>query len=116
MEHIINRAEYMDLDDALPRVGGNLGLYKRLLGRFVEGNHLESLVDALVSGDIEEAKRQAHSLKGVSANLSLAKIRTITVDLEQLLKDGGDYAAALGDLQVAYATTTEIITETLSES
>ena len=102
-----NATEYLDLDDALSRIGGNMSLYKRLLGRFIEGNHYEELENALQSGDREEAARQAHSLKGVSANLSLTKIRSLSVELEQLLKDNADYSACLAELKQAFTTTVE---------
>ena len=106
-----NSVEFINQDDALSRVGGNLSLYKRLLGRFVEGNHMETLKTAINSGDMEEAIRQAHSLKGVSANLSLEKIRAATVDLEQLLKDNADYAQKLSELEESYTITAEKIAE-----
>ena len=114
METVKNNSDYVDVDDALPRVGGNLTLYKRLLGRFIEGNNYEALVQALESGDTEEALRQAHSLKGVSANLSLTKIRTISTDFEQLLKDNADFSASLVELKQAFDITTEIISEILA--
>ena len=106
-----NSAEYIDLNDALSRIGGNMSLYKRLLGRFIEGNHFEELERALQSGNMEDSARQAHSLKGVSANLSLAKIRAISIELEQLIKDNADYSACLEELRQAYAVTVEKISE-----
>ena len=105
--------EYLDLDDALSRIGGNLGLYKRLLGKFVEGNHSEELINALQSGSAEDAIRQAHSLKGVSANLSLVKIRTLSIELEHLLKENADYSECLDNLKRAIGITLEKITEFL---
>ena len=103
--------EYLDLDDALARIGGNMSLYKRLLGRFIEGNHYDELEQALQSGDMEEAARQAHSLKGVSANLSLTKIRAISVELEQLIKDNADYSGCLAELKQAFLKTVELAAE-----
>ena len=108
--------EYVDLNDAVSRIGGNTSLYKRLLSRFLEGNHYEAIKSALQTGDMEEAARQAHSLKGVSANLSLVKIRAITVELEQLIKDNADYAASLAELEQAFSATTEKISEILNQA
>ena len=107
--------EYINVEDALSRVGGNMGLYKRLLGRFVEGNSYEELVTTLQRGDLEESSRQAHSLKGVSANLSLVKINTLSVELEKLVKDGADYSSCLAELKQAFDATLEIITGLLGE-
>ena len=106
--------EYIDLDDALARVGGNLGLYKRLLGRFIEGNNFEPLENAIKSGDMEEASRQAHSIKGVSANLSLVKIRTAALDLEQKIKGNLDCTESLAGLKQAFNETVENSAEILN--
>ena len=106
--------EYIDVDDALSRIGGNMSLYQRLLGRFVDGNLYEELVKTLQQGDFEESTRQAHSLKGVSANLSLVKIRSLSIELEQLLKDNADYSSCLSELKEAFTVTLEKISELLS--
>jgi len=103
--------EYMNLDDALTRIGGNLGLYKKLLVRFVDGNHFDALHNALVAGDLEEALRQAHALKGVSANLSLIKISSLSLELEQKLKENQDFSDCLTELEQAFQATLEKITE-----
>jgi len=106
-----NSKEYIDVDDALKRVGGNLNLYKKLLGRYVEGNHMGAFDDALGSGNMEEAAHLAHTIKGVSANLSLIKVMNVAADLEQAIKNGGDHAAILEELKKVYNTTVEKIAE-----
>jgi len=107
----VNNGEYIDINDAVKRIGGNMELYKRLLGRFVSGNELSVLEGALQSGDVEEAKRLTHTIKGVSANLSLVRIRAVTTDLEQTLKDGLDYSASFSELKQAYDGTIKKIEE-----
>lgn len=102
---------YIDIDDALKRVGGNKALYKKLLGRFTDGNYLEAIETALQSGDMEASAREAHTLKGVSANLSLEAVRALSVDLEAKIKAGEDYSGVLSDLQEAYVITKEKIAE-----
>ena len=106
-----NSKEYIDVDDALKRVGGNEGLYKKLLSRFVDGNYLEALDNAIQSGDMEESARAAHTLKGVSANLSLVKIQSASIELEHAIKEGQDHSAKLGELKQAYEATSAIIAE-----
>ena len=100
---------YIDMDDALKRVGGNKALYKKLLGRFVDGNYIEAIETALQSGDKDESARQAHTLKGVSANLSLERVRALSIELEETVKAGGDTAPGLAELKQAYSTTIEMI-------
>ena len=109
-----NNVDYINLDDALTRIGGNMGLYKRLLGRFVEGNHFDLLNNAILSGDIEEASRQAHSLKGVSANLSLVKVQHAALELEQKIKENLDYSGSLDELKQVFDITLEKIAELLA--
>jgi len=106
--------EYIDVDDALKRVGGNMALYKRLLARFAESDQCAPLAEALNSGDTEEAARLAHTLKGVSANLSLVKVKNLSADIEQLIKSGSDHSALLAELRLAYDVTVGKIAEILS--
>ena len=101
----------VDVDDALKRIGGNKDLYKRLLGRFVTGNHLDALDNAIQGGNPEEMERMAHTLKGVCANLSLVKLAGVSADLEQLVKAGGDYSACFADLKLTYDATLAKIAE-----
>jgi len=100
---------YIDVDDALKRVGGNRALYKKLLGRFVDGNYVDAIEKAILSGDSEDAARQAHTLKGVSANLSLEKVRALSIALEEQIRGGGDCAAGLAELKSAYDVTVGLI-------
>ena len=102
---------YIDIDDALKRVGGNKGLYVKLLGRFIDGKHMEALESAISSGNAEEASHLAHTLKGVSANLSLMKLAAISADIEQVLKASGDHSALLAELKLAYEATVGKIAE-----
>ena len=110
-----NNSVYINTVDALARIGGNAGLYKKLLGRFLEGNHYEVLVDAISSGDMDEAARQAHTLKGVSANLSLVKINVLSAEIEQLLKEGSDVAENMAELKEAFDATTDEINVIMAE-
>ena len=107
----VSGEDYVDVNDALKRIGGNEGLYKRLLKRFVDGTEMESLENALNSGDMEEAARFAHTIKGVSANLSLTKISIISTQLEQDIKNGSDYEAGFSELRQAYGVTIDVINE-----
>ena len=101
----------VDIDDGLSRLGGNMTLYKRLLGRFIAGNHYDALDVAVQSGDVEEVSRQAHTLKGVSANLSLIKVSSLSLELEQNIKNNLDYSASLTELKEAYDATVDEINE-----
>ena len=105
--------EYIDVNDALNRIGGNEGLYKKLLARFLEGNYLDAICEAIDNGDPEESAHAAHTLKGVSANLSLVRIQTVSMELEHAIKDGSDHTAKLDELKQVFSETLEIIADIL---
>ena len=79
--------------------------------RFVAANNIDSLEKALQSGNMEESAHCAHTLKGVSANLSLNGIRAVSIDLEQAIKDGLDYSVHFVKLKQVYDATLEIIAD-----
>ena len=101
--------EYVDVEDALKRIGGNVELYKKLLKRFAEGNQFAELETVLQEGNTEEAARLTHTIKGVTANLSLTKLRTIAIEMEQILKAGLDCSAKLAEFKQANDETLKII-------
>ncbi|MCL2366218.1 MAG: Hpt domain-containing protein [Oscillospiraceae bacterium] len=108
------KEEYIDVQDALKRIGGNVDLYKRLLGRFVDGDQLKQLEAALDSGNKEDASRLAHTIKGVAANLSLVKLREVSADLEQNIIGDHDHTAKLNELKDVYDVTVQIASETIT--
>ena len=107
----INRDEYVNVADALKRIGGSMDLYKRLLNQFTGGDHIDPLEEALNTGAMEEASRLIHTLKGVAANLSLIKLSTIAGDLEHKVKNGIDHSDAFTELKHVYLITSQEISE-----
>jgi len=103
--------EYVNVKDALHRIGGSMDLYKRLLTQFTNGDHIGPLEAALGSGDTEDASRKLHALKGVSANLSLVKLSEIAAGLEYMVKDGVDHTVLFGELKSVYDITLKQIAE-----
>lgn len=63
--------QYIDVESALPRVGGNQGLYEKLLAKFEGSVNMQAFKDAIASGDYKTAGDIAHAAKGVAGNLSL---------------------------------------------
>ena len=105
------KEDYINVDDALKRVGGNIGLYHKLLGRFVEGNQLDELEKAFEDGNMEDASRMAHTIKGVAANLSLLKLQAVSAELEHAVKDSLDYTDKLSEFRDVYGVTVQVISE-----
>ena len=106
---MVNPEEYINVKDALRRIGGSMDLYKRLLKQFMSGDHIEPLEEALKAGDTEKASHLVHTLKGVCANLSLVKLAETSVSLERMIKEGGDYTDVFAELKQAYEITSQQI-------
>jgi HPt (histidine-containing phosphotransfer) domain-containing protein len=79
---------YIDVDDGLRRIMDNTKLYAKLLIKFKEDLNLNNLEDALVSGDIANAKIYAHTIKGIAANLSLIELQKQALEIESQIKSG----------------------------
>ena len=100
---------YIDVEDGVKRVGGNTVLYKKLLQRFIDANYFEALENHFLSGDTDAAKDDAHTLKGLAANLSLVKVNQLSAAVEQQLKNGQDCSENMAELKEAVNNTVEAI-------
>lgn len=74
--------------EALLRLGGNMGLYIKLLRRFAEElpDKLQELANSLQAQEQAHAHQQSHTLKGTAGNLGLTGLQTRMASLEQALK------------------------------
>jgi two-component system sensor histidine kinase/response regulator len=82
----------LDSQFGLQAVRGRMESYLRLLAKFSE-NHRDDFAlirSHIASGNRDEARRLAHSLKGVSATLGAVLINKASVALETAIKDGCD--------------------------
>jgi len=108
-----NSDEFINVKDALSRIGGSMDLYKRLLKQFSGGDHIDPLEEALSNCDFEDASRKIHALKGVSANLSLVKLSTVAGELEHKVKEGIDHSDTFAELKNVFYITSQHIAEIL---
>ena len=71
----------------MSRVNGNLELLKRFIRLFIErnGNAAAEIARAVEAGDLEAAKRTAHTLKGSAGTVGLVVVQQIAGRLEGLL-------------------------------
>ena len=63
-----------DIDGALERFMGNEGLYTRFARGFREDMNYNALLKAMEAGDVKAAFNAAHTLKGVTGNLSFNRL------------------------------------------
>jgi two-component system sensor histidine kinase/response regulator len=80
---------------ALRRVGGNLGLYHKLLSRFANkaSSTIEEIKLAMEQQQKQEAERMAHTVRGVAGNLGAMPLADAACDLELAINaDAGNAA------------------------
>jgi HPt (histidine-containing phosphotransfer) domain-containing protein len=99
---------YINIEDGVKRVMNNTGLYVKLLAKFRDGTKLDNLEAALAEGDMEKAQSEAHTIKGVAANLSFMELFKHTLELETQIK-----ANAVNPGQ--FETVKEVFSRTLTE-
>lgn len=76
-----------DYYKALERFVGNEDLYRRFLFQFLNDNNFYGLKESLRCKDINSAFHYAHTLRGVTGNLGLAKLYETTQPLVELLRN-----------------------------
>lgn len=85
----------IDIDSGVERFMGNEALYEKFLHRFADDKSYFELTDALSKGDCEAAFNAAHTLKGVSGNLSLITLQKLVCEQVECLRIGNLDAAVL---------------------
>ncbi|MEB3319603.1 MAG: response regulator [Cyanobium sp.] len=82
--------EGFDVAGALRRLAGNADLYRRLLLSFehTQADALQRLDRALAMGELVEAERVVHTVKGVAANLGAVALADAASCLDAELKQG----------------------------
>lgn len=79
----------IEYEDGLARFVGNVALYEKFLKQFPDDPCYKQLKEALDKQDIDTAFQAAHTLKGVTGNLSMKDLYDkVCVVVEQLrIKD-----------------------------
>ena len=77
---------HVDTQLGLHRAGGCLPLYLRFLKRFPEDDSLPELLAALEQGDVREAFRCAHALKGLCTQLGIVDLGETASVICELLR------------------------------
>ncbi len=83
----------VDYGGAMDRFMGNQALYEKFLLKFPTDATFPALREALEADDCQAAFMQAHTLKGLTGNLSLDSLAKLAVPMVEALR-GGDLAAA----------------------
>ena len=95
----------LDHERGLKLVHGQVDHYTRLLRQFakIHGDDPAGLHRALDAGDLAEARRLTHALRGVAGTLGATRVQALAAELETALRDGRP-AADLENLRRALET------------
>lgn len=95
------------VEDALARFMNNEALLLRFLARFGQDPSFSALEQALADGRTEDAFTAAHTLKGVTGNLSMQALYRQTCAMVEALRAGAleDARQKLPALQAQYRLT-----------
>ena len=86
-----------DYDDAMSRLRADDRI-KRFLLRVADDQSFNNLCENLAAHNMEEAFRAAHTLKGVSSNLSLTRLCKSATAITEVLRGKTEYSADLEPL------------------
>ncbi|QAY67162.1 response regulator [Paenibacillus protaetiae] len=78
----------LDMPSLLARVGGKEQIVRHMLRRFVQDYELfaQEVRSNLAAGNMSEAKKQVHTLKGASGNLSALQVMDAATEIDNILR------------------------------
>jgi HPt (histidine-containing phosphotransfer) domain-containing protein len=107
---------YVDQEDGKKRVMNNAKLYAKLLGKFRDEPNLDPVFAALDAGNYEEAQGLAHTIKGITANLSIKDLNEKIVELEAQIKAKSVDPQVIEAVKTSFAATMPEIEKVISEN
>jgi HPt (histidine-containing phosphotransfer) domain-containing protein len=107
---------YVDQEDGKKRVMNNGKLYAKLLTKFRDETKIEPIFAALDAGNYEEAQSLTHTLKGVSANLSIKELNLKVVELESQIKAKSVNPDTIEEVKTVFAATLPEIEKVILEN
>jgi len=105
--------KYIDVDDGLQRIRGNKKLYTRMLKMVLVSEEFGKLRAALDADDYDNGEKAAHSIKGITGNLSLPALFDNSVELMQQLKSGPADPKTVADFWDNWENTEKYINEVI---
>lgn len=84
-------------------------LISRFLKSFLQDDSMAKLTSGMEAKDYEAAFVGAHTLKGVTANLSLVDLNKAAVEITEMLRNGKDIEAAIGYLPQVQAEYDKVV-------
>ncbi|MCH5252968.1 MAG: Hpt domain-containing protein [Lachnospiraceae bacterium] len=76
-----------DIDEGLERMMGNVSLYERMLGKFLDVMKDSTVADGFEKEDYEALIHETHTIKGTTGNLSLTPLYEAYSEIVRLLRE-----------------------------
>lgn len=102
-----------DYKAALLRMGNSEKMLGRFVRKFTNDKTMSGLTAAFESGDYATAFREAHTLKGLCANLGLDKLQQSSSELTEALR--GTAADNAGELLTKVCADYEMVIDALTQ-
>ena len=107
---------YVDQEDGKKRVMNNAKLYAKLLGKFRDETNIDPIFSALDAGNYEEAQGLAHTIKGITANLSIKDLNEKIVELEAQIKAKSVDPQIIEAVKASCAATMPVVEKVIAEN
>lgn len=101
----------VDVDGALERFMNNTAMYEKFLKKFLSDPNYEALKSAVAGNECDKAFTAAHTLKGVSSNLSLTPLYEAVARQTELFRSEQfeEGAALMSQVDKAYHDMIDLI-------
>jgi FOG: HPt domain len=107
---------FIDFEDGIKRVMNNKAFFIKMLVKFKDDPNLKNLEAALAANDYEKAQVAAHTLKGLSGNLSLTELFKQSREIEAQIKTKAVNPGQLDILKDVYTQTLVEIEKVITEN
>jgi len=107
---------FIDFEDGIKRVMNNKAFFIKMLVKFKDDQNIKNLEAAISANDYEKAQVAAHTLKGLSGNLSLTELFKQSREIESQIKEKSVKPDQLDILKDVYAQTLVEIEKVISEN
>ncbi len=104
----------IDYDDGVNRFSGMPQVYEKFLKKFFASYTLDELEKQIEAGDIAEAFKTAHAIKGAAGNMSVKLFYDKLCMLVELLRrnaDKGECAKTLYEMRALYTRAADAVRE-----
>jgi len=105
--------EYVDVTGGMGRVVNNAMIYKKIMNTFLSSTYFDDFCTQVKNND-PAAVGTIHTLKGVTANLSLPKANECCINIEMKLKNGENVAGELDSMASVMSKTVEYAAEVVN--